>query len=231
MQCHIFLRLRKTRFSYLVLRCRLAACRLGVACVWMVCVRTHMRVVKMATIARTVRQKNALALQRSSFRENPTYFLTSICRWICELVFDAIYDWRSEFSHSRQTDRQTDPHDNYRNPRCACAPRVNWASGSGRTTNTSIPQLSTRFFLRVISIFPEWALHCTCTRISASQLRQSMLTQTSTAHGDLSLAAPMLTARFSYLVVQLARFSIDADSDFHSTRRPVSSSANAHCQV
>ena len=25
----------------------------------------------------------------------------------------------------RMTDRQTDKHDNYRNPRCACAPRVN----------------------------------------------------------------------------------------------------------
>ena len=103
-----------------------AACRLGVsACAWVVCVRTHMRVVKMAAIARTVRTENALALQRSSFRENPTYFLTSVRRWVCELVFDAIYDWISEFSHNRQTDRQTDKHDNYSNPRCACAPRVN----------------------------------------------------------------------------------------------------------
>ena len=34
-------------------------------------------------------------------------------------------------------------------------------------------------------------------RTWASELRQSMLTQTSTAHGDPSLAAPMLTARFS----------------------------------
>ena len=84
-------------------------------------------------------QKNALALQRSSFRENPTYFLTSVGSWVCELVFDAIYDWRSEFSHNRQTNTtttvtlaaharrglMTDTHDNYRNPRCACAPRVN----------------------------------------------------------------------------------------------------------
>ena len=31
----------------------------------------------------------------------------------------------------------------------------------------------------------------------ASQIRKLMLTQTSTAHGDPSLAAPMLTARFS----------------------------------
>ena len=49
-----------------------------------------MRVVKMAAIARKVRTENALDLQRSSFRENPTYFLTSV-----------------EFSHNRQTDRQT----------------------------------------------------------------------------------------------------------------------------
>ena len=84
-------------------------------------------------------QKNALALQRSSFRENSTYFLTSIRRWVCELVLDAIYDWRSEFSHNRQTDRQTDkqtdPHDNYRTPRCACAPRVNNTS-SGRSSTS-----------------------------------------------------------------------------------------------
>ena len=70
-------------------------------------------------------QKNALALQRSSFRENPTYFPTSVGSWVCELVFDAIYDWKSEFSHNRQNDRQTDPHDNYRNSRYACAPRIN----------------------------------------------------------------------------------------------------------
>ena len=87
------------------LRRRLAACRLGVACVWVVCVRTHMRVVKMAAIACTVRrEKRSLALQRSSFRENPTYFLTSVRHWVCELVFDAIYDWRSEFSHDRQNE-------------------------------------------------------------------------------------------------------------------------------
>ena len=84
----------------------LAACRLGVsACAWVVCVRTHMRVVKMAAIAVPYEQKNALALQRSSFRENPTYFLTSVRRWVCELVFDAIYDWRSEFSHNRQNEK------------------------------------------------------------------------------------------------------------------------------
>ena len=40
-----------------------------------------------------------------SFREKPTYFLTSIHRWVCKLVFDAIYDWRSEFSHNRQNEK------------------------------------------------------------------------------------------------------------------------------
>ena len=64
-----------------------------------------MRVDKMAAIARTVQTENALALQRSSFRENPTYFLTSVRHWVCELVFDAIYDWRSEFSHNRQNEK------------------------------------------------------------------------------------------------------------------------------
>ena len=50
---------------------------------------------------------HAITFEQSSFRENPTYFLTSVRRWACELVLDAIHDWRSEFSHNRQTDRQT----------------------------------------------------------------------------------------------------------------------------
>ena len=52
----------------------------------------------MAALAVPYEQENALALQRSSFRENPTYFLTSVGRWVCNPVFDAIYDWRSELS-------------------------------------------------------------------------------------------------------------------------------------
>ena len=47
-------------------------------------VHTHMRVVKMAAFAVPYKQENALALQRSSFRENPTYFLTSVGRWVCK---------------------------------------------------------------------------------------------------------------------------------------------------
>ena len=65
--------------------------------------------------------------------------------------------------------------------------------------------MSTRFFLRDISIFPALALHAhmhwplhSLEQTWASQLPQSMLTRTSTAHGDPSLAAPMLTTRFSY---------------------------------
>ena len=69
---------------------------------------------------------------------------------------------------------------------------------------TSIPQLSTRFFLRVISIFPRMAtavhMH-SLDRIWASQLRQLI---DSDFHSMSLAAAPMLTARFSCLVVQLA---------------------------
>ena len=45
---------------------------------------------------------HAITFEQSSFRENPTYFLTSVRRWVCELVFDEIYDRRSEFSNNRQ---------------------------------------------------------------------------------------------------------------------------------
>ena len=110
-----------TVFSYLVLRRRLAAASESARALgWCACVHTC-ALLKWPPLPVPYEQKNALALQRSSFRENPTYFLTSVCRWVCELVFDAIYDWRSEFSHNRQNDK----HDNYRNPRCTCAPRVN----------------------------------------------------------------------------------------------------------
>ena len=48
---------------------------------------------------------HAITFEQSSFRENPTYFLTFVRRWVCELVFDAFYDWRSEFSHYRQNEK------------------------------------------------------------------------------------------------------------------------------
>ena len=104
MQCCSFLKLRKTSFSYLVLRRRLAAWESARALGWCACVHTC-ALLKWPPLPVPYEQKNALALQRSSFRENPTYFLTSVGSWVCELVFDAIYDWRSEFSHNRH--RQT----------------------------------------------------------------------------------------------------------------------------
>ena len=68
------------------------------ACASVVCVRIHMRVVKMAAISRTVRTE-----KRSSSATKQT----SVGSWVCELVFDAIYDWRSEFSYNRQTNTTT----------------------------------------------------------------------------------------------------------------------------
>ena len=61
-------------FSYLVLR-SLAACRLGVsACAWVVCVRTHMRVVKMAAIARTVRTEKRSSSATKQFQRKSHIF-------------------------------------------------------------------------------------------------------------------------------------------------------------
>ena len=51
---------------------------------------------------------------------------------------------------------------------------------------TSIPQLSTRFFLRVISIFPAWALHacmhCTCTHSIGFWLHSFDVSSSANAH-------------------------------------------------
>ena len=99
--------LRKTSFSYLVLRRRLAAASESARALgWCACVHTC-ALLKWPPLPVPYEQKNALALQRSNFRDNPIYFLTSVGSWVCEPVFDAIYDWRSEFSHNRQNDRQT----------------------------------------------------------------------------------------------------------------------------
>ena len=71
---------------------------------WCACVHTC-ALLKWPPLPVPYEQKNALALQRSSFRENPTYFLTSVGSWVCDVVYDAIYDWRSEFSHNRQNEK------------------------------------------------------------------------------------------------------------------------------
>ena len=51
-----------------------------------------------------------------------------------------------------QTDRQTDRHDNYSNPRCACAPRVNKLTNGLRQTNeTVVCQLNILHYFTAIS--------------------------------------------------------------------------------
>ena len=61
---------------------------------------------------------------------------------------------------------------------------------------------------------------CTAQRSSgrASQLRQS---KTSTAHGDPSLAAPMLTARFSYTIAYKLALYIVRATQAHSPARGI----------
>ena len=60
---------------------------------------------------------------RSGFRENPTYFLSFVACWVCDSVFRTNRRSRGEMWLNGQTDTP-----NYRNPRCACAPRVNYAN-------------------------------------------------------------------------------------------------------
>ena len=81
----------------------------------------------------------------------------------------------------------------------------NWASGSEptyRSFGLAYRNCLRASFYAIFQFFLHW--HCmhwpphSLERTWASQLRQSMLTRTSTAHGDPSLAAPMLTTRFSY---------------------------------
>ena len=60
--------------------------------------------------------------QRSGFRENPTNFLTFV-----SAEYVTAFSGRTDAPEVRcdLTDRHTHTHDNYSNPRCACAPRVN----------------------------------------------------------------------------------------------------------
>ena len=64
---------------------------------------------------------HAVTPERNSFRENPTYFSTYTRRWTRGIVCGAIHgSWR-EFGCG-----QTKTQDNYSNPCCTCAPRVNY---------------------------------------------------------------------------------------------------------
>jgi hypothetical protein len=56
-----------------------------------------MRVVKMAALASTVLTGKRSSSATRQFQRKSYKFSG---RWVCELVFDAIYDWRSEFSHN-----------------------------------------------------------------------------------------------------------------------------------
>ena len=63
------------------------------------------------------------SLQRSIFRKNGLIKLIVVTREVDGIVLGTNKQSRGELKHV-QTDRQTD-RPNYRNPRCACAPRVN----------------------------------------------------------------------------------------------------------
>ena len=58
----------------------------------------------------------------------------------------------------RQTDKQTDRHDDYRNPRCACAPRVNHASAWRTHRKSGVVRQRAWFF----SEFAVLAKHVYC---------------------------------------------------------------------
>ena len=86
------------------------------------CIIIHMRVGKYGRpiVARTYRKRSSSATKH--FQRNSHIFF--YLRWIGELVLDANNDCRSELSNNRQTDTHTQ--NDYSNPRCACAPRVNY---------------------------------------------------------------------------------------------------------
>ena len=73
-----------------------------------------------------IERSSAGSPQRSSF-ENPTEIHRFVTRWVSYVVCGTYKHSIGEFGHGqtdRQTDRQTDTN-KYRNPRCACMPRVN----------------------------------------------------------------------------------------------------------
>ena len=68
---------------------------------------------------------NALASQRSIFRENRLKFRPSSAAEKVSIVCGTNNHVQSEMLSNRHTDTQTDTQTKYCNPRCACAPRVN----------------------------------------------------------------------------------------------------------
>ena len=68
-----------------------------------------------------------ITLERSRFRQIPTNFLTFVARWVRDSVFRTNRRSVGEMWLNRQTDTHTDP-PKYCNPRCACAPRVNYVN-------------------------------------------------------------------------------------------------------
>ena len=87
------------------------------------------------------KEGSARCWQRSSFKEKATNFLTFVASWIRGCVFRTNRSPRGEMWLNGQTDRHThththtDRHGNYRNPRCACALRVNKIKGKTVATN------------------------------------------------------------------------------------------------
>ena len=81
---------------------------------------------KWLTVVSHTEAVDAVSLQRSCFRRNPTNFLTFIAHWVRDNDFRTNGRYRGEMWLNRRTDTHThaDKH-NFRNPRCACTLRVN----------------------------------------------------------------------------------------------------------
>ena len=82
-----------------------------------------MRVNFRTQIGRPFRSGRCWSPQRSFLRKNPSIKLILVTRWVDGIVCGTNWPSRSDQSVS-QTDWLTD-RPNYRNPHCACAPRVN----------------------------------------------------------------------------------------------------------
>ena len=86
-------------------------------------IHTHARFPRWPTYPVAVPTGNALASQRSIFRENRLKFRPSSAAEKVSIVCGTNNRVKSEMLSNRHT--HTDTQTKYRNPRCACAPRVN----------------------------------------------------------------------------------------------------------